>query len=35
MMRLRPGALAGEDPEYVLSLRVGLGQDVNKLLDGQ
>src|SRR4029077_19737086 len=35
MMRLRPGPLAGEDPEYVLTLRVGLGQDVNKLLDGQ
>jgi len=35
MMLLRPGFSAQEDPEYVLSLRVGLGQDVNKLLDGQ
>jgi hypothetical protein len=35
MMFLRPSSLADEDPEYVLSLRVGLGQDVNKLLDGQ
>jgi hypothetical protein len=34
MMRLRSGAISDEDPEYVLSLRVGLGQDVNKLLDG-
>jgi len=34
MMYLRPGPL-DDDPEYVLSLRVGLGQDVNKLLDGQ
>jgi len=35
MMYLRPGPLVDDDPEYVLSLRVGLGQDVNKLLDGQ
>jgi len=35
MMFLRPGQTADEDPDYVLSLRVGLGQDVNKLLDGQ
>jgi hypothetical protein len=35
MMFIRSGPLAEEDPEYVLSLRVGLGQDVNKLLDGQ
>jgi len=35
MMYLRPGPLVDDDPEYVLSLRVGLGQDVNKLLGGQ
>lgn len=35
MMRFRTGQPALEDPEYVLSLRVGLGQDLNKLLDGQ
>ena len=36
MMMLRPGGpVADEDPDYVLSLRVGLGQDLNKLLDGQ
>lgn len=35
MMFLRPGSTAEEDPDYVLSLRVGLGQDLNKLLDGQ
>ena len=35
MMFLRPGSTVDEDPDYVLSLRVGLGQDVNKLLDGQ
>src|SRR5690242_10915511 len=31
MMFLRPGSTVDEDPDYVLSLRVGLGQDVNKL----
>lgn len=35
MRWLRPPSAEGEDPDYVLSLRVGLGQDVNKLLDGQ
>jgi hypothetical protein len=35
MMWLRPGSVEAEDPDYVLSLRVGLGQDANKLLDGQ
>lgn len=35
MMRLRTGPTIDEDPEYVLSLRVGLGEDLNKLLDGQ
>ena len=35
MMKLRPGQVADEDPDYVLSLRVGLGQDLNKILDGQ
>jgi len=35
MMRLRSGQVANEDPDYVLSLRVGLGQDLNKILDGQ
>jgi hypothetical protein len=34
MMRLRSPQSADGDPDYVLSLRVGLGQDVNKLLDG-
>jgi hypothetical protein len=34
MMFLRSGPEAGEDPEYVLSLRVGLGEDLNKLLNG-
>ncbi len=34
MMYLRSGKEVGEDPEYVLSLRVGLGQDLNKLLNG-
>lgn len=35
MMYLRSGSIAEEDPDYVLSLRVGLGQDLNKILDGQ
>jgi len=35
MMRIRPVSGVSEDPDYVLSLRVGLGQDVDKLLDGQ
>jgi hypothetical protein len=35
MMHLRRGAEAESDPEYILTLRVGLGQDANKLLDGQ
>src|SRR5690348_42213 len=35
MMVLRRGQVVDEDPDYVLSLRVGLGQDLNKLLDGQ
>jgi hypothetical protein len=35
MMYLRPGPTVDEDPDYVLSLRVALGQDLNKLLDGQ
>jgi Domain of unknown function (DUF4956) len=35
MMRVRPVSGVAEDPDYVLSLRVGLGQDVDKLLDGQ
>ena len=35
MMKVRPVSGATEDPDYVLSLRVGLGQDVDKLLDGQ
>ena len=35
MMYLRPGQVSEEDPDYVLSLRVGLGQDLNKILDGQ
>jgi hypothetical protein len=34
MMFLRKGPETDEDPDYVLSLRVTLGQDVNKLLDG-
>jgi len=34
MMYLRAGAAAEENPDYVLTLRVGLGQDLNKLLDG-
>jgi hypothetical protein len=35
MMRIRPMPEDEQDPDYVLSLRVGLGQDINKLLDGQ
>jgi hypothetical protein len=35
MMFLRQGSVADEDPDYVLSLKVGLGQDLNKILDGQ
>jgi hypothetical protein len=35
MMFLRPGHAIEEDPDYVLSLRVGLGQDLNKILNGQ
>jgi len=35
MMLIRPAREEEEDPDYVLSLRVGLGQDLNKLLDGQ
>lgn len=35
MMLIRPVTGSVEDPDYVLSLRLGLGQDVNKLLDGQ
>jgi hypothetical protein len=35
MMHFREGPISDEDPDYVLSLRVGLGQDLNKLLDGQ
>ena len=35
MMLLRRGQVVDEDPDYVLSLRVSLGQDLNKLLDGQ
>jgi hypothetical protein len=35
MMRLRPGPQNDDDPDYVLSLRVGLGQDLDKLLNGQ
>jgi hypothetical protein len=35
MMFLRPGSVIDDDPDYVLSLKVGLGQDLNKLLDGQ
>jgi hypothetical protein len=35
MKVVRPGPTIDEDPDYVLSLRVGLGQDLNKLLDGQ
>lgn len=34
MMYLRPGPAVEEDPDYVLSLRVGLGQDLNKILNG-
>ena len=35
MMYVRPGSAVEEEPDYVLTLRVGLGQDLNKLLDGQ
>ncbi len=35
MMLIRPLPEEEEDSDYVLSLRVGLGQDLNKLLDGQ
>jgi hypothetical protein len=35
MVRLRPSTVPGWDPEYVLSLRVGLGQNVDNLLNGQ
>ena len=35
MMYLRSGPHPEEDPDYVLSLRVGLGQDLNKILNGQ
>ena len=35
MMILRSGSIVEEDPDYVLSLRVGLGQDLNKILNGQ
>jgi hypothetical protein len=35
MVKLRPSTVPGWDPEYVLSLRVGLGQNLEKLLDGQ
>lgn len=35
MMYLRSGSRPEEDPDYVLSLRVGLGQDLNKILNGQ
>jgi len=35
MMLIRPSPETDDDPDYVLSLRVGLGQDLNKLLDGQ
>jgi hypothetical protein len=34
MVRVRPSTVPGWDPEYVLSLRVGLGQNLDKLLDG-
>lgn len=34
MRFIRPGSTAGDDPDYVLSLRVGLGQDLDKLLNG-
>ena len=34
MMFFRNGAQVDEDPDYVLSLRVGLGQDIDKLLNG-
>ncbi len=35
MMYLRSGPVPEEEPDYVLSLRVGLGQDLNKILNGQ
>src|SRR5579859_2223655 len=35
MTIIRPMPEEQEDADYVLSLRVGLGQDLNKLLDGQ
>ena len=35
MMFLRPGTVIDDDPDYVLSLKVALGQDLNKILDGQ
>lgn len=35
MMLVRPSTVPGVEPEYVLSMRVGLGQDAEKLLDGQ
>jgi hypothetical protein len=34
MVKMRPSTVPGFDPEYVLSLRVGLGQNLDKLLDG-
>jgi hypothetical protein len=34
MVILRPSTVPGWDPDYVLSLRVGLGQNLAKLLDG-
>lgn len=34
MMLLRPSPMLEEDSDYILSLRVGLGQDVNQLLNG-
>jgi cell division protein FtsW (lipid II flippase) len=35
MMFLRPSTVPGAEPEYVLSMRVGLGQDLEKLLNGE
>jgi len=35
MMLIRPIPEEEADPDYVLSLRVGLGQDLDKLLNGQ
>src|SRR5437899_6528179 len=35
MMKLRPSSVPGWDPEFVLSMRVGLGQNLEKLLNGE